>query len=332
MKRNLRTTTTVIELAAGQAESQAAPDWILLFKAGRNELEGKGPYLVDEESYRLVAAEFARRGNDLVFDYEHQTLEGVQAPAAGWVKELSWDPAKGILAKVEWTDRGAAYVAAREYRYFSPVFYVRKSDSKLVGLHSVALTNDPRHNHLDPILSKLQPMEGGMDFLKKLAAKLGLPETATEEEVMAAVAKLQAAQAEVPEAVASALGLDARDTSAVVASIHALRQGAKGAVSREEFKALKDQLLERDVADVVAKAMAEGKITPDQKDWASDYARADISGFKMFVAKAPVVIPTAKLHGAQEAEDKTAASAVTTQIASMMGLTNEDLKTYGGLN
>jgi len=332
MKRKLRTSATVIELYATQDNKPGAPELVLLFRAGRNELEGKDPYLVDEESFRLVAAEFARRGNDLVFDYEHQTLEGVQAPAAGWVKELSWDPAAGIIARVEWTERGAAYVAAREYRYFSPVFYVRKSDNKLVGLHSVALTNDPRHNHLDPILAKLQPMEGSMDFLKKLAAKLGLPETATEDEVMAAVAKLQGASGDVPDAVAAALGLSAKDTSTVVASIHALRQSTKGVVSREEFEALQAKLVDRDVTDVVAKAMADGKITPDQKDWAVQYAKSDIAGFKMFVAKAPVVVPTGKLPDGQEAEDKVQANAMTTQIASMMGLSNDDLKTYGGLN
>ena len=135
-----------------------------------------------------------------------------------------------------------------------------------------------------------------------------------------------------PEVVASALGLAARDASTVVASIHALRQQSKGMVSAEDFEALKAQLAKRDAEEVVASALAAGKITPDQKEWAAQYAESDLPGFKTFVAKAPVVIPTAKLPGAQEAEDKTAASAVTTQIASMMGLTNEDLKTYGGLN
>lgn len=331
MKRKLRTSATVIELCAGRDNKPAAPELVLLFRAGTNELEGKDPYLVDEESFRLVAAEFARRGNDLVFDYEHQTLNGVQAPAAGWIKELSWDQTKGILARVEWTEKGAAYVASREYRYFSPVFYVRKSDNRLIGLHSAALTNDPRHNHLDPILAKLQPMEGSMDFLKKMAVRLGLPETATEDEVMAA-AKQRDASGEVPDEVAAALGLSAKDTSTVVASIHALRQSTKGVVSREEFDALQARLVDRDVTDVVAKAMTEGKITPDQKDWAVQYAKSDIAGFKLFVAKAPVVVPTGKLPDGREAEDTAQANAVTTQIASMMGLSKDDLKTYGGLH
>jgi phage I-like protein len=267
----------------------------------------------------------------MVFDYEHQTLKGVQAPAAGWIKELSWDPTKGIMAKVDWTETGAAYVASREYRYFSPVFYVRDSDSRLVGMHSVALTNDPRHNHLDPILSKLQPMEGSMDFLKKLAAALGLSETATEEDVLAAVAKLQETSASVPEAVASALGLEARDASTVVASIHAMRQTVKTAVSREEFEALQTRLQERDVTEVVAKAMADGKVTPDQKEWATEYAKSDLPGFKTFVAKAPVVVPISKLPDGGQFQAATDTDSATMLVAGMMGVTKDDLKTYGGL-
>lgn len=328
MKRKLWTGMTVSDLGA----AGTAPEWVILFRAGQNELEGHGPYLVDEESFRLVSAEFARRGNDLVFDYEHQTLNGVQAPAAGWIKELSWDQAKGILARVEWTEKGAAYVASREYRYFSPVFYVRKSDNRLIGLHSAALTNDPRHNHLEPILAKLQPMEGSMDFLKKLAAKLGLPETATEDEVMAAVAKLLDASGDVPEAVAAALGVTAKDASTVVASIHALRQSTKGMVSREDFDALTAKLAKRDAEEVVAKAMAAGKITPDQKEWAAQYAASDLAGFQTFVAKAPVVLPVGKLPEGQRGDDKAALSDVTMQIASMMGVTQDDLKKYGGTN
>ncbi|MFR3921925.1 MAG: phage protease [Dysosmobacter welbionis] len=78
----------------------------------------KGEFDVDEESLRLMKAEIARHGVDVVVDYEHQTLDGVQAPAAGWVKDLSIQDGH-IVAKVEWTDRAAAYLKNREYRYLS---------------------------------------------------------------------------------------------------------------------------------------------------------------------------------------------------------------------
>ena len=175
--------------------------WVLLFPVGQNELEGEGSYLVDEESFALVQAEFARRGLDLVIDYEHQTLGDGPAPAAGWVRELVFDPAAGILARVEWTDRATGHLSAREYRYFSPVFWVDKKTGRLCGLHSVALTNTPKHNRQLPLVAKHQPVEGCMDILKKLAALLGLPEDATEEAVLAAVGGLAEGAGSVPEAV-----------------------------------------------------------------------------------------------------------------------------------
>ncbi len=55
---------------------------------------------------------------------------GVRLPpghrAAGWIEELTWEDGKGIMARVAWTDKAAAHLAAREYKYFSPVFGIKK--------------------------------------------------------------------------------------------------------------------------------------------------------------------------------------------------------------
>lgn len=316
----------------GGAAEIAAPEWVLLFPVGQNELEGEGSYLVDEESFALVQAEFVRRGLDLVIDYEHQTLGDGPAPAAGWVRELVFDPAAGILARTEWTDRATGHLTAREYRYFSPVFWVDKKTGRLCGLHSVALTNTPKHNRQLPLVAKHQPVEGCMDILKKLAALLGLPEDATEEAVLAAVGGLAEGAGSVPEAVSAALGVTERDTSTVVASIHALRQSAKCMVSRAEFDALQAQLRGRDAAEAVAKAMGDGKITPEQKEWATQYAERDLAGFASFVSRAPVVVPVGKLSAPAGAPADDSPDAATLQVASMMGLSSDDLKQYGGYN
>lgn len=325
-----------------QSDNGKAPEWIVLFRAGWNELEGEGKYFVDEESFASVCAQVARRGNDIVIDYEHQTLKDIQAPAAGWIKEFRWDPAKGILAKVEWTEKGGAYVASKEYRYFSPVFYVRESDQRLIALDSVALTNLPKTNNLTPILAKLDgvppvatDMEDGMEFLRKLAAKIGMGEDATEDQVLAVVASLKDKKPEVketiPAEVLKALDLETGDTSTVVASIHAAKQTSKTMVSREEFQKLQNQLAERDAQEVVAKAMSDGKVTPDQKEWAEGYAKADIEGFKTFVAKAPVVVPVTPLPGkALEKKDVVTDEAVLA-VAKQMDVDVEDIKKYGGV-
>lgn len=313
---------------------KSAPEWMLLFAAGWGEVEKSGRFLVDEEAFGLISTEMARRGNDLVVDYEHATITGQEAPAAGWVRELKWDPGQGVLARIDWTEKAAGYLAAGEYKYHSPVFFVRKSDQRVVSVHSVALTNAPKTNNLKAITAKMGldgEEESEMD-LKVLTQKLGLPETADEAAVLAAIDALRQGPKEViAKAVLTALEMESGDESAVVASIHALKQQPRGMVSKAEFDALKAEMSRRDAEEVVAKAMADGKITPDQKEWAMAYAASDKPGFETFVAKAPVVIPVDSLPGGARKAEKAVHDEAVLKVAKLMGVSEADIKQYGGL-
>lgn len=170
------------------------PEWITWFPVGQASLEDGPEYFVTEESWNLVRSNIERRGIELVVDYEHQTMNGGQAPAAGWCKEWRFIHDVGIQARVEWTEKARSYLESNEYRYFSPVFELAKSkDGKLIlsRVHNVALTNDPRTNNIKAIIAKLQTGQVTMEFLRQLASLLGLSETATEEEVSAEVEKLR---------------------------------------------------------------------------------------------------------------------------------------------
>lgn len=96
-----------------------------------------------------MKAQIAERGVDLVVDYEHQTLTGDRAPAAGWVKELFAEYGH-IKARVEWTLPAKQYLENKEYRYLSPVITVRKSDNKATGLHSLGPHQHPSDRGHDP--------------------------------------------------------------------------------------------------------------------------------------------------------------------------------------
>lgn len=315
------------------------PEWMLLFADGWVEVDGEGLIFIDQEGFDLVAKDFEHRGNDIVFDYEHQTLKDIKAPAAGWIKAVRYTSDVGIEARVEWNPEAAGYIEKKEYRYFSPVFMYRKSDRRISGVHSVALTNAPKTNNLTPILAKLgeefAEKEKDMDFFKKLFKALGLADGAKEEDVLTAVAKLdeKAKNPDVKEVVAKdvldALELkDGDGTSVVVASIHALKQSDKTGVSREEFDKVTKQLADRDAEEVVAKAGAEGKITPDQTKWATEYAARDLEGFKTFVAKAPVVVPVTKLPEKKETVDDIVTDETVLAVAKMMDVSVEDIKQY----
>ena len=292
----------------------------------------KGAFLCDAESAALVLAAFAGRQNDMVVDYEHQTLEGCEAPAAGWIKSVAGLVNRGVdgiwAVGVEWTERARQYIANREYRYLSPVFMVRKSDGRVTELINVALTNQPNIDGMVPLINKLemQTEEEGMALKKKICDKLGLPETATDDEVMAAMDKAMGSKTMAhkllstlglaPEAsedaataaiatlkeqatvmankdVLTALGLpEGATASEATATILAMKQGdTQTAHLAREVQSLKDQLAKKDAGDLVTMAMKDGKIAPAQKEWAEGYAARDPEGFRLFVAKAPVVVP-----------------------------------------
>ncbi|BFH38967.1 phage protease [Paenibacillus melissococcoides] len=306
----------------------------------------KGNFIVDEESFQAIKETFQRRALDIVIDYEHQTLEDIQAPAGGWIKELSLQD-DAIVGKVEWTPKAEEYLKNKEYRYLSPVVLVRKSDQKAVVLHSVALTNTPAIDGMYPIINSLditQYEEGGneMDFLKKLAEMLGLSADATEEEIMQKLQGLQANSTEekkeedeeeivANKTITDLLGVASNaKTEDVAAAIMALKNPS-GYVPISEFKALKERLDKKDSDELVIKALKEGKISAAQKAWADEYALKDPKGFQKFVEKAPQVVPVGEIvftdekqRGAQKQDE------VSMTVCKMLGISDDDLQKYGG--
>ncbi len=333
-----------IILKGGEVELTGVPETITVLPLG-HVVSSKGEFDVDEGSFQAMKAQIAQRGVDLVVDYEHQTLKGVEAPAAGWVKELKLEDSN-IVAVVEWTPRGAEYLKNKEYRYLSPVVNVRKTDNKAIGLHSLALTNTPAIENMTPIVNS-DNFEGGqasMD-MQKLAQLLGLGPDATEEQIMEALQAMVAENKSLKEskqpgdeatvankAVCELLGLKAgAPAEDVTAKIMELKGGTIDGVNvLEELKALKQQNAQRDADEAVTLALKAGKITPAQKDWARSYALADPKGFGAFVEKAPQVVPMGEIDlGGSVALKSAAPDEATTLVCKQLGISQEDLEKYG---
>lgn len=295
----------------------------------------KGPFRVDKESYDCMFKYFTERGLDLVIDYEHQTLEGVQAPAAGWIKNLSYKVNDGIYATVEWTEKAKEYLKNKEYRYLSPVILKRKEDGKAVQLHSVGLTNTPAIDGMEAIINKLD--DGGKEMdLKQIALALGLAEDATIEQIVEAIkALITNAEAMKDEEktvackeVLEALELKEDATVAEVkGKIIALKNPA-GYVSTEEFLKLKNSIEKKESNELVQVALGEGKITPAQKAWAEQIALKDPEGFKEFLKNAPVVVDLKELN--YKKEERKDNPELEMSINKMLGINAEDVKKYGG--
>lgn len=101
--------------------------------------------ITDELSQQRCVENFRAMETKLVIDYEHQTMTGDRAPAAGWIREVVAAGQRGLRARnVEWTPQGAEYLRNREYDYQSPVILYERDTLRVIAVHSVALTNTPR--------------------------------------------------------------------------------------------------------------------------------------------------------------------------------------------
>lgn len=231
------------------------PARIILAPWGRVESQ-KGVFFVDEESGALVVQAFEQHGTDLPIDFEHQTLGGEfaspdgRAPAAGWIKSLSVEPGVGIVGAIEWTQQGREMLATRAYRYLSPVALIRKSDRKLVGIHSAALTNKPAIVAMEPIVNREKMPENGSEdeevVLCELRAELQLGEETPALEVLAA--------------------------------------------AHQQLLELRREARSRRAEERILEAMRVGKLTAGQRSWAETLIARDESLFEEWFASAPVVV------------------------------------------
>lgn len=261
------------------------------------------------------------------------------------MKELKLEDGQ-IKAVVEWTPRGARYLENKEYRYLSPVVNVRKADNKAVGLHSLALTNTPAIEGMNPIVNS-DNFEGGQHSMdiKKLAELLGLGEDATEEQVMEALEaclaenrSLKEAEKQPPENdVAKQGGLPScwaegrccrrgrnredHGTQERHGRRRQPRRGAEGTQAAERRARGQRRRHPRPEG---------GQDTPAQKEWAKGYALSDPKGFGSFVEKAPQIVPMDKIElGDVKALKSDALDADTLLVCKQLGVTPDDVKKYG---
>lgn len=111
---------------------------------------------MDAKAANQVIDAFDEYGNDLPFDYEHATTvkgdEAERAPAAGWIKRLTYEKSKGLVAHVAFLPEAEKDIEDKKYRYVSPVFW-KDENGRPRRLHSCALTNTPKTQSIPEILA-----------------------------------------------------------------------------------------------------------------------------------------------------------------------------------
>ena len=210
----------------------AVPEWVRIMPFGEfrpaNTRDKRGPWTLADMA---AVIQTSMANGRLPVDENHSTdfaaPQGAPSPARGWITEMQ-ARADGIHARIEWTDTGAALMADKAYRGFSPVFRTNKSGA-VEQILRVSITNDPALPELNLAQSETPRMD-----LVQLRRTLGLAEAADEAAILAAIganAQAVAGHAQTMTALTAAIGLPATTPADVlVTALTTQRAGASDLV------------------------------------------------------------------------------------------------------
>lgn len=275
------------------------------------------------QAAKLIARDQARASRRVV-DYEHQTLlaaqNGQAAPAAGWIAGLEWRDGDGLYARIEWTEKAAAMIAAGEYRYLSPVFPY-DATGLVLDIGPAALTNNPGLDGLTDLamLSALYPDHQETPPMKELLKALGLADTATEAEALTALAALKA---QADDGAARIATLTAEVTTLKAAAPDPAKFVPVEAVTQlqAQVAALTAAQAASDLDDLVESGLADGRLNAALEPWARSLTPAAL---KAYLDKAT---PIAALKGLQTGGGKPDAGPADEEAAKAAYKTNAVLK------
>lgn len=302
--------------------------------------DGRGPYMIRDKAHaeQIVAATRAFLGSaDFNFDYDHQVAfaakpgVGGTAVAAGWVKPADLTVQDdGIYADVDWTAAATQKLVAREYRYLSPLFMAAKS-GEVLRLTNAALVNI---GAIDlPAIAAGFSNDGDTMDLTAIAAALGLPATATVEDIAAAATAVKAkADAPSTSTIAVAAGLAADATvEQIAASVTSLKAGQVDMSAyvpltvvqpmQAQLKQLNSDRLKKQVGDLVAA----GVVVPEKEQATLDWFEKDEVAASAFFKDMPAIVqPGALLDGRKPSAKFTTLSADEIAACEMTGTSHED--------
>lgn len=285
------------------------PDWIELLPAGPAIVGADGRAWTLPDPQTVITA-FQQRGKPLVVDWEHATEhrapQGLDAPAAGWIDQM--DVRTGaVWGHVDWTERAAQQIAAKEYRFLSPVFSYRVADRAIVALTSAALTNTPNLT-----LTALNAETPAMDdsLLEQLRYLFNLPTLATVADIRAQletlITQLDAQTATAGQRLSLSEYLTAVNAKAETPSLdrfvpRADYDAALARASNAETQLAAQQKAAQDaeIEILIQNALTAKKIIPATTDYyrAMCQMQDGIAAFKGFLEKTPELLPASGLEG-----------------------------------
>jgi len=333
----------------GSLTPKQVPTEIQLTPAGRfRSVDGrphdaKEGWLIDADIAATLIKNAAALKNDIVIDYEHQTLNkernGQPAPAAAWFKKMEWRDGSGLWAvDVKWTARAKKAILNGEYRYLSPVAAYEPKTGRLLNVAMAAITNSPGLDGMQSLatltqkqfdqLSNHQPKPIKEKPMKKLLKLLGLPKDATEDEAVAALTALQSTATKSEAKIAAlTVQVEADPDPAKFVPIEVMKDlQAQAAI-------LTAQANEGRVEGVVDEALKNGLLIPAQKEWATSLGKSNFVALTKYISgQAPIAAFTGIQADADpgKGDQQAALTKVDESVMAMFGNTPDDLAKYAG--
>lgn len=317
MKKTLLTASCAFDLSTTQNHMVLIPEGIFRGLDGRP-FDAPHWNLTPERGQQMAVA-LNQRTIDMVIDYEHATLKaqesGAPAPASGWLKSGAFTYVSGVglcSTQFEWTDKAKEFIASEEYKYLSPVFLYNPT-GEILGLLHVALTNTPALDQLpeaklaaaaqDYFSQNLTKQDSEMDeLLEQLRWMLNLPLSATAEEIMAELSKLQA---QIKDKTGVAVAANSQNLFDVIAAIDQIKMAANSQAKPDPSKYVPIAMYNeakaqaatvasngqtKEAEDLIAAACADGRLTGNAAiSWAKDFATRDFAGFKTHIEAIPKI-------------------------------------------
>lgn len=356
-------------------EAQLTPQgdgWYQLLPIGPFKARDGRPFDVPGGHWQLdktIATTLINRakalGQDILIDYDHQTLKvdqnGQPAPAAGWYNgdEIEWREGEGLFIKPRWTERAAALVAAKEYRFLSAVFPY-DAQGRPLELRMTAITNDPGVVGMQALAALsaqlIQPGQPATpahaahketpmnELLKKLLAKLGIELTGdpTDEQLQKALTELDSLQASAKKAPELEAALSAEKTALATlkAQTTSVQQGAQVDLAQfvpvatynalvTQVAALTAQVDTTDAATLIKEARTAGKVVAAEEEYLTAFAaQKGVAALKALLEPRPAIAALTASQTAAvtlpEKKGEAVLSAEDKYAADQLGISHED--------
>ena len=250
-------------LATVSVKEGGAPDWIQVFPKGPNLKTNDGRSFKMSDTEALASALNAHN-QPVLIDYDHKSHysadDGGSTEAAGWLTKFeARDGALWGLA--EWTEKAAAAITAKLYRYISPEFLTNKKTGEVASIKAAALLNRPAFEMI-ALASELKHKEPKM--LEAIAKALGLDKDADEKTILAAIEKNNADHKTELASVQAKAKTPSVDDFMPRADYDTVL--ARATTAEEKLAESEKATFGKKVETMIAAAIKGGKITPASKD------------------------------------------------------------------